>query len=85
MGVCILLVVVIAGLLYFPHLYLNTYVKNTIITGICERISELHAGNLDVHIYLLADNIELTSLTLLAKDSSFRAKSTTRVSKVSVG
>ena len=71
MGVCILLVGVVAGLLYFPHLYLNDYVKNKIITEFAKEYPEYTLAISDVHIYLLADNIELTSLTLSAKDSSF--------------
>lgn len=70
-GISILLVALVGGLLYFPDLYLNEYLKNKIITEFAKEYPTYTLAISDVNIYLLSDNIELTSISLSAKDSSF--------------
>ncbi|MBK9248925.1 MAG: hypothetical protein IPM69_12625 [Ignavibacteria bacterium] len=67
----ILSATVVVGLLYFPHLYLNAFIKNKIITEFAKEYPEYTLAIADVNIYLLADNIEFTSIVFAAKDSSF--------------
>lgn len=66
----ILAIVGIGALIYFPDAYLNKFVEQQIVSEFNKSYPEYSIAISDLHIYLLADNIELSSIAIRSRDSA---------------
>lgn len=66
----IIAIVGVVALIYFPDAYLNEFLKNQIVSEFAEANPEYSIAISDLHIYLLADNIELASVVINSRDSA---------------